>query len=205
MTTSVVPRLGDKGKVRDYVLVKESASTLSREGVRSKLAHEHWTGPWRVVRTVHPRLSYAVHLNGGSIMRRIVSAADIKPFHDRPVELRHAFEDDFAHFVWGPDIGLAKVSTAAAPLYTLIDRKASWIGEDTWVWEYKGRHQDEVESNWLNEEEAKESFTPLQLDVFNALWEQYHMELITGLDHQECQQKGKGKQLPEKRRLRHTP
>ena len=127
---------------------------------------------------IHPGLSYAVHLNGRCIRKRMVSVADIKPFHERPVELRHAFEDEFAHLAWGPDIGLAEVSTAAAPLYTLIDRKVSWIKEDTWVWEYKGRHQDGVESNWLSEEEAQESFTPLQLDVFHALWERYH-----GADH----------------------
>ena len=47
----------------------------------------------------------------------MVSVADIKPFHERPVELRHAFEDEFAHLAWGLDIGLAEVSTAAAPLY----------------------------------------------------------------------------------------
>ena len=41
----------------------------------------------------------------------MVSVADIKPFHERPVELRHAFEDEFAHLAWGPDIGLAEVST----------------------------------------------------------------------------------------------
>ena len=101
-------------------------------------------------------------------------ATNIKPFHERPVELRHAFEDEFARFVRELDIGHAEVSTAAAPLYTLYDRKASWIGEKVWIWEYRRRHQDEVEVNWLNEEEAHESFTPLKLDVFYALWEQYH-------------------------------
>ena len=40
--------------------------------------------------------------------------------------------------------------------------------------EYKGRYQDGVEFNWLDEEEARESFTPLQLDVFHALWELEH-------------------------------
>ena len=71
-----------------------------------------------------------------------------------------------------------QVVSAAAPLYTLIDRKVLWVTEDTWVWEYKGRHLDGVESNWLNEEEVQESFTPLQLDVFHALWERYY-----GADH----------------------
>ena len=52
-----------------------------------------------MVRTIHPGLSYAVHLNGRSIRRGIVSAAGMKPFHQRPVELRYAFKDEFAHFV----------------------------------------------------------------------------------------------------------
>ena len=34
-----------------------------------------------------------------SIRKITVSAADIKALHVRPVELRHAFEDEFAHFV----------------------------------------------------------------------------------------------------------
>ena len=38
-------------------------------------------------------------------------ATNIKPFHERPVELRHAFEDEFARFVRELDIGLAEVST----------------------------------------------------------------------------------------------
>ena len=143
---------GGQSRIGDYVLVQEAASTLSREGVHSKLAHEHWTGSWQVVRNTRPGLSYVVHLNGRSTKKKIVSAAGIKPFHERPVELRHAFEDEFAHLAWGPDIGLAKVSIAAAPLYTLVDRKFSWVTEGTWAWEYKGKHLDGAESNWLSEE-----------------------------------------------------
>ena len=33
---------------------------------------------------------------------------------------------------------------------------------------------DDKESQWLSEEKARESFTPLQLDVFHALWETYY-------------------------------
>lgn len=53
---------GGQSKVGDNVLVQgAAASTLSREGVHSKLAHEHWTGPWQVVNVVRPGLSYAVN------------------------------------------------------------------------------------------------------------------------------------------------
>ena len=70
---------GRQVEIGDNVLVKEAASTLPREGIHSKFAHEHWTGPWQLVRIIHPGLSYAVHLNGRSIWKRIMSAADIKP------------------------------------------------------------------------------------------------------------------------------
>ena len=40
-------------------------------------------------------------------------------------------------------------------------------------WEYKGRYQDGSESSWLPEVEVLDSFTPLQLDVFHALWNLY--------------------------------
>ena len=33
---------------------------------------------------------------------------------------------------------------------------------------------DGTQSQWLPDEEARDSFTPLQLDVFHALWETYH-------------------------------
>ena len=103
-----------------------------------------------------------------------MSATDIKPFHERAVELRRAFEDGFAHLIWGPDVELAEASNATALLYTLIDRKVSWVTEGTWVWECKGRRLDGVESNWLNKEELQHGFTPLQLDVFHGLRERYY-------------------------------
>ena len=46
----------------------------------------------------------------------------IKILHVRPERLRHAFEDEFAHFIWGADSGLVEISTVAAPLYILTDR-----------------------------------------------------------------------------------
>ena len=45
---------------------------------------------------------------------------------------------------------------------------------NAWKWRYKGRFVDGTESHWLSEEEARDSFTTLQLDVFHARWETYH-------------------------------
>eukprot|EP00903_Cladosiphon_okamuranus_P009618 g9154.t1 len=46
-------------------------------------------------------------------------------------------------------------------------------GGTAWSWEYRGRHQDGAQSDWITEDEARDSFSPLQLDVFHALWELY--------------------------------
>ena len=120
---------------------------------------------------VQPGLSFDVTLKGRRVRKWTISAANIKMFQARPEHLRHDFEDEFAHFVWGADLGLAEVSIAAKPLYTLTDRKPTRVGGDTWNWEYRGRHQDGAESHLLSKDGVKDSFTPLQLDVFHALWE----------------------------------
>ena len=59
-------------------------------------------------------------------------------------------------------------------MYTLIDRKAVMGQSNAWKWRYKERFVDGTESQWLSEEEARHSFTPLQLDVFHGRWETYH-------------------------------
>ena len=102
-----------------------------------------------------------------------MSVANIKPFYLRPVDLLHEFEDEFAHAAWGSDLGLAEAFTLASLVYTLFDRKAVQGKGVTWSWEYRGRFQDGAKSHWLTEDEAKGSFTPLQLDVFHATWETY--------------------------------
>eukprot|EP00752_Nemacystus_decipiens_P018499 g16585.t1 len=168
---------GAKARLGDKMLVRESASTLHRDGVHPKLAHDHFTGPWVVVNVVRAGLSFTVRLNGRQVRHRTVAASDMKLFHSRPKDLQLPFEDEFSHFVWGPDLGLVEDSVVAAPLYTLIDRKptqgAGRVSE-AWAWEYRGKYQDGSTSSWLTEDEVKDSFSPLQLDVFHALWEDYH-------------------------------
>eukprot|EP00752_Nemacystus_decipiens_P016023 g14325.t1 len=122
-------------------------------------------------------LSFTVGLNGRQVRHQTVAASDMKLFHSRPKDLQHPFEDEFSHFVWGPDLGLVEHSVVASALYTLIDRKptqgAGSVSE-AWAWEYRGKYQDGRTSSWLTEDEVKDSFSPLQLDVFHALWEDYH-------------------------------
>ena len=79
-----------------------------------------------------------------------------------------------AHLAWGVNFGLAEPSIVASPMYTLIDRKAVMDQGNAWKWRYKGRFVDGTESQWLSVGEARNSFTPLQLDLFHALWKTYH-------------------------------
>ena len=172
---------GTRAQNGDKVLVRESASTLHRDGVHPKLSHDHFTGPWTVVNVVRAGLSFTVRLNGRHIRQRTVVASDIKPFYSRPLHLRHPFEDEFSHFVWAPDLGLAEDSTVASPLYTLTNRRvARGVGgaSAAWAWEYQGRYQDGTTTSWLTEDVVRDSFSPLQLDVFHAMWEDYHGQEI---------------------------
>lgn len=168
---------GANAKVGDLMLVREASNTLHQDSLHPKLAHDHFTGPWKVVNVVRDHLSFTVQLNGRRIRQRKVAATDMKPFHQRPTELRHPFEDEFAHLVWSADLGLADDSVAAVPLYTLTNRTVvpgTGNVSTAWAWEYQGRYHDGVLSPWITEDETRDSFSPLQLDVFHALWEAYH-------------------------------
>ena len=164
---------GSPGRPRwDLVTVKDADSFLARQGTHPKLSHEHWTAPWKVVSISRHGSSLVVNLSGRRIRRRTVSVANVKPFNLRPADLRHELEDEFAHAAWGPDFVLAEVSTVASPVYILLDRKAVQGKGDAWAWEYRGRCQNGTKPHWLTAE-AKDSLTPLQLDVFHAVWEVY--------------------------------
>eukprot|EP00752_Nemacystus_decipiens_P011522 g10231.t1 len=119
------------------------------------------------------RESPGANAQAGEIWQRRVAAGDVKPFHRRPDHLQHDFEDEYSHLVWSSDLGLQSTSVVAVPLYTLTSRRVSHnaTGTGAWTWEYRGRYQDGAQSDWITEDEARDSFSPLQLDVFHALWE----------------------------------
>ncbi|CAB1096262.1 unnamed protein product [Ectocarpus sp. CCAP 1310/34] len=169
---------GAKTAVGNYVLVKEPAATLHRDGHHPELTHDHYIGPWKVTEVIHDRLSFAVQLKGRRIRRRKVAAPDFKPYHGRPQDLRLSFEDEFAYVMWSADLGLADISVVAVPLYTLVDRRAVRGADNapTWTWEYQDHYQDGALSPWPTEEEVGDSFSPLQLDVFHALYELFYGE-----------------------------
>ena len=66
----------------------------------------------------------------------------------------------------------------AAPLCTLTARKVGKGkgGSGAWGWEYRGRCQAVAQSDWITEDDARDSCPPLQLDVFHARWELHHSE-----------------------------
>ena len=105
----------------DLVPVRESDSTLYKEGRGPKLVHEKWTGPWRVIEILQPGLSMTVKMQGRKERVRRVAAASVKPFYERPRDLRHPLENEFAQKAWRADLGHPSEPTAKTPLYTLLD------------------------------------------------------------------------------------
>ena len=105
-------------------------------------------------------------------MRR-AAASHIKLYNLRPPSLRHDYGDEYAHFAWDPDLGLDAASTLASPLYTLVDRCAVQLPNRSWGWRYHGHYLNGSPSGFITESECLDSFSPMQLDVFHALWELY--------------------------------
>ena len=116
------PPGGTPLKQGDLVFVKEVDSALHNACVYVKLTHDQWTIPWTVTAVMTPGLCYRVTLQGRRERVRRAAASHIKLYHLRPPSLRHDFGDEYAHFVWGPDLGLNAALTLASPLYTLVDR-----------------------------------------------------------------------------------
>ena len=134
-----------------------------------------------MINVIQDLLSFSVQLNGRRIRQRKVAAADIKPCHVRPDELRLAFKDEYAHLAWSADLGLADTSVVAVPLYTLVERRVvrGVRNAKAWTWEYQGRYQDGALSPWLTEDETTDSFSSLQLDVLHASYKAYHGSTAT--------------------------
>lgn len=86
--------------------------------------------------------------------------------------MRHEqFEDEYSHFARDTELGLAELSAAVSPTYTLVDRRAVREPTISSKREYRGRYLNGSESEWVMEAEALDSLTPPQLDVLHAMWE----------------------------------
>ena len=166
-STKIRVKQGDMG------LSKETNSTLHNDCVHVNVTHDRWTGPWTVTAVITPGLCYRDTLHGRLEIVRRVAASHIKPSHLRPSPLRHNIGDEYAHFAWGPDLGLGTASTLASPLYTLVDRCTVQLPNGSWEWRYRGRYLNGSLSGLITESECLDSFSPMQLDVFHALRELY--------------------------------
>ena len=113
---------GTRVKQGNLVWVKEADSALHNDCVKVKLIHDRWTGPWTVKAVITPGLCYRVTLQGRREKVRQAAASHTKPYHLRPPSQRHEFGDEYAHFAWGPSLGLGAASVLASPLYTFVDR-----------------------------------------------------------------------------------
>ena len=105
---------------------------------------------------------------------RRVSCADVKPFHVRPLHLRHCINDEFAQYAWGPDLGLSESSDAMPKYQSLCNCRQCVLPSGNLQWEFRGVAANDAESEWVSENEMLESFTPLQLDGFAVLWRLYN-------------------------------
>ena len=105
---------------------------------------------------------------GGSTVR---SSFSHEAHHRRPPSLLHDFDDEYAYFASGLDLGLATASTLASPIYTLVDRCPIQHPNGSWEWRYRGRYLNGSLPGFITENESLDSFPPLQLDVSHALWE----------------------------------
>ena len=168
------PSPGVSVETGDLVLVRESDSSRHRDGRGKKLQHEVYTGPWEVSEVLQRGLSVKVLMNGRKKRERNVSLADVKLFHTRPPSLRHSLADEFAQFAWTADFKLSPDEEQSPVLDSIADCRRVIKPSGTRVWEYKGRTSDGRVSDWLPENKILEIFTPLQLDVFIALWHLYN-------------------------------
>ena len=112
-------------------------------------------------------------MEGRAARSSIVSTASVKPFYVMASALQHPMEDEFAQVAWSADLRLEGHLTIAAPMYTLLDRRRVVSSAGVARWEHRRRYMDGVASDWVSETEALDSFTPLQLDTYHALWNSY--------------------------------
>ena len=97
------PSTGVTAKVGDLVLGREADSTRSREGYKTKLHHEKYTGLWSMTRVLMTCLSVEVELRSRKNPKRTVATSALKSFTVRPPALHHSIEDEFAPYAWEAD------------------------------------------------------------------------------------------------------
>ena len=168
------PSAGVSADRGSLLLVRTPASQRHRDRRGMKLQHDVYSGPWTVVEVLEPGLSVQVEMKGLRKRSRRVSVADVKPFHVRPVHLRHNIADEFAQYVWGADFKLPDSSELLPEYQSLVECRQVASQTGRMRWEFKGLTVGGEVSEWKDESKMLETFTPLQLDGFVALWHLYN-------------------------------
>ena len=106
---------GTRIKQGDLDSVKKTDSALHNDCVHAKLTHDRWTGPWIVTAVITLGLCYRVTLQGRRERVRHAAASHTKLCHMRPSSLRRDFDDEYAYFAWGLDLGLVAALTMIGP------------------------------------------------------------------------------------------
>jgi RNase H-like domain found in reverse transcriptase/Integrase zinc binding domain/Integrase core domain len=147
--------------VGDYVWLKRPPTPG-----RAASLDEKFSGPWKVVaQNGDSGLSFQCQLMGSRIRYTTAHVENMKPYIDRPSDLRHE----------GIDVTLPTDDVLDLPaneqLMRLIDRRA----EPDSTWSYKWRRRDGAEI-WARETQVVEDLkvSPWVLDTFHALYEIDH-------------------------------
>ena len=140
---------GTRVKQGNLVLLKESDSALHNDCGHVKLTHDRWTGPWTITAVITAGLCYRVILQERRERVRRAAASRIKLYHLRSPPMRHDFGDEYAHFAWGPDLGLGAALILSSPLYTLVYRCTIQLPNGSWEWRYRGRYLNGSPSGFI--------------------------------------------------------
>lgn len=146
---------------------------------------------------IHSGLSCTVHLNDSSTRKIIVSVA-IKPFHEHPVDFCHAFKDEFAP------------GRRISDMLRFSMRQHRYIRESTATPQGSGKTCGSGNIKAGTRTGSKIAVAERGITRHRYSWTRCTlcgsgtMEPITGLDHRECQQRGKREAAPKKRRFRYT-
>ena len=114
-------------------------------------------------------LCVQITMRGRNQRARNVSTADVKPYHLRPLTLRHSLADTFARYARGRGLKLPSEAVKTTLFDSLVIHRWTTSPSGTAGWEYKRRSNEGVESGWLADNDMLQSVTTLQLDGFITL------------------------------------
>ena len=149
-------------KVRDLVMVQAEPDP---DNVRK--LEPRYSGPWVLEQDVGERgVTFACKLQGRTVKYTTFHARRLKPFHERPIDLRSQRVQDPV------SAAALKELPTEQQLSAVLDRK--WAGAR---WLYKLQLRDGSETDWISEKVALKFSSASALDSFHVLYELYNSPL----------------------------